>query len=202
VLNMTPRNLIAYSSLLCAQDDQQSGNRMHNHLESMIERRPGMATKFFIPGGGSRSVVQGHNHQGSITCPACRMTEAELIDRQPRPGTWPHVHLGTTGSANIVLRDGVARDRLKKEHNVLCVEMEAAGIQEAIPGLVIAESPTMRTPTRTKTGSHTPRQWPLRIESAVADHPYPRNHPPNRLCRWRDPAVLQSSATRLYQGCS
>jgi len=36
-----------------------------------------------------------------------------------------------------VVKDGVTRDKLKKDFNVLCVEMEAAEIQETLPGLII-----------------------------------------------------------------
>jgi len=48
------------------------------------------------------------------------------------------VHYGTVASGNQVIRDGVTRDQLNSElGGVLCFEMEAAGLMNSFPCLVI-----------------------------------------------------------------
>lgn len=50
-----------------------------------------------------------------------------------------HVHYGTIASGNSVLKDAIARDAYAKdpELNVLCFEMEAAGLMNNVPCLII-----------------------------------------------------------------
>jgi len=40
----------------------------------------------------------------------------------------PYVHVGTIGSANILLKDAVFRDSLNKNHGIVAFEMEGAGV--------------------------------------------------------------------------
>ena len=49
----------------------------------------------------------------------------------------PVVHYGLIASANQLMKDAIARDRLTKEHNILCFEMEAAGLMNNFPCVVI-----------------------------------------------------------------
>ncbi|KAL4916559.1 nucleoside phosphorylase domain-containing protein [Aspergillus aurantiobrunneus] len=47
------------------------------------------------------------------------------------------VHHGTIASANQVMKDATTRDRLARDHGILCFEMEAAGLMDHFPCLVI-----------------------------------------------------------------
>ncbi|EDN02970.1 predicted protein [Histoplasma mississippiense (nom. inval.)] len=49
----------------------------------------------------------------------------------------PVVHYGLIGSANRVMRDGITRETLRQEHGILCFDMEAAGLVDNFPCLVI-----------------------------------------------------------------
>jgi nucleoside phosphorylase len=57
--------------------------------------------------------------------------------RARRPTDQPEVHYGLIASGNRVLKDAVARDCWAKEHGILCFEMEAAGVMNTLPCLVI-----------------------------------------------------------------
>ncbi|KAE8375759.1 hypothetical protein BDV26DRAFT_283230 [Aspergillus bertholletiae] len=59
------------------------------------------------------------------------------IPRQPRPTTRPTVHYGIIASGNQVIKDATTRDNWGKEYGVLCFEMEAAGIVNTFPSLII-----------------------------------------------------------------
>jgi nucleoside phosphorylase len=77
-----------------------------------------------------------YNHAGGPTCQSC--SSDKEIDRQPRESEEPVVHYGTIASGNQVMRDGSTRDRVSMEFGgVLCFEMEAAGLMNSFPCLVI-----------------------------------------------------------------
>jgi len=59
------------------------------------------------------------------------------VQRQPRDQEIM-VHFGTIASGNQVMRDAATRDRVSSElGGVLCFEMEAAGLMNSFPCLVI-----------------------------------------------------------------
>ncbi|KAI1276041.1 ankyrin repeat protein [Xylaria sp. FL0933] len=60
-----------------------------------------------------------------------------VIRRPPRTTLNPKVHYGLIASGNQVMRDGMTRDQLAREHGILCFEMEAAGLMDIAQCLVI-----------------------------------------------------------------
>ncbi|KAL4871516.1 hypothetical protein BDV12DRAFT_194279 [Aspergillus spectabilis] len=69
------------------------------------------------------------------TCHDCKSNY-----EQPRPArdsTQPFIYYGTIASGNQVMKDAATRDKWGKEYNVLCFEMEAAGIVNILPSLII-----------------------------------------------------------------
>ena len=60
-----------------------------------------------------------------------------LVSRPPRKSQEPVVHYGTIASGNKVMTDAVTRDQLAEEFEVRCFEMEAAGLMNDFPCLVI-----------------------------------------------------------------
>ncbi|KAF7510434.1 hypothetical protein GJ744_006713 [Endocarpon pusillum] len=70
--------------------------------------------------------------------PSCDHYDAsQTVSRHARLHNYPEVHYGTIGSANVVVKDPAVRDALKRDMNILCVEMEAAGLMDNFPCLVI-----------------------------------------------------------------
>lgn len=77
-----------------------------------------------------------YNHVGGPTCENC--STDRLLERTKRGSLEIMVHYGTIASGNQVIKDGVIRDRLSSElGGVLCFEMEAAGLMNSFPCLVI-----------------------------------------------------------------
>ncbi|PGH16299.1 hypothetical protein AJ79_01838 [Helicocarpus griseus UAMH5409] len=69
------------------------------------------------------------------TCISCN--KRHLVQRAPRTSDKPEIHYGLIASGNQVMKHGKTRDRLAKEHDILCFEMEAAGLMNQLPCLVI-----------------------------------------------------------------
>lgn len=69
------------------------------------------------------------------SCDVC--DSSSRIVRPPRIDNNPVIHYGTIASGNQVLKHAQTRDRLCQAHDVLCVEMEAAGLIRNSSSLVI-----------------------------------------------------------------
>lgn len=79
-----------------------------------------------------------HNHIGkNPTCQACIGDGSEIVDREERKKEWPKIHYGNIASGNTVMKDPKMRDRLGEEEHVICFEMEAAGLMNDFPYLVV-----------------------------------------------------------------
>lgn len=77
-----------------------------------------------------------YDHVPGPTCKSCE--NKEVVEREVRESTDPVLHYGTIASDNQVMKDGSTRDRYSKElGGVLCFEMEAAGLMNTFPCLVI-----------------------------------------------------------------
>jgi N-terminal domain on NACHT_NTPase and P-loop NTPases len=77
-----------------------------------------------------------YDHVGSgNTCSDCN--KGKLAVRPSRISNDPQVHYGLIASGNQVMKHGGTRDRLARELGILCFEMEAAGLMDHFPCLVI-----------------------------------------------------------------
>jgi nucleoside phosphorylase len=77
-----------------------------------------------------------YNHIAGQTCNRCSADRQEA--REPLKRDKVKTHYGTIASGNQVMRSGVERDRVSAMlGGVLCFEMEAAGLMNTFPCLVI-----------------------------------------------------------------
>ena len=77
-------------------------------------------------------------HVSGSTCTGC--DKQRLIEREIRsPQKLVQIHYGTIASANTLMKDALERDRICQDlgGGVLCFEMEAAGLMNDFPCLVI-----------------------------------------------------------------
>lgn len=77
----------------------------------------------------------------SWLCPLlrCSLCENGIVPRPSRNNKGPVIHYGTIASGNQVhvVKDARERDQLGQEFNALCVEMEAAGLMNNFPCIVV-----------------------------------------------------------------
>jgi nucleoside phosphorylase len=71
----------------------------------------------------------------SYNCRRCDKNMA--VPRPKRSSNHPMVHYGTIASGNTLIKSSSLRDRLAQELNVVCAEMEAAGLMGMMPTLVV-----------------------------------------------------------------
>ncbi|KAJ6118823.1 hypothetical protein N7471_013443 [Penicillium samsonianum] len=72
-------------------------------------------------------------------CAVCAVDPSTLVTRNERAEDEdnPAIHYGLIASGNQLMKDALIRDRLAAEKDVLCFEMEAAGLMNTFPCLVI-----------------------------------------------------------------
>ncbi|KAI7762674.1 hypothetical protein LZL87_014162 [Fusarium oxysporum] len=110
-------------------------------LQAMLEANPGMTrpkTDFTYQGPeNDRLFDSKHDHIGGSNCDKC--DSAWEVERDQRDSTDPEIHYGVIASGNKLVKDAATRDSLSQdtEHQCLCVEMEAAGLMDRFPCLVI-----------------------------------------------------------------
>ncbi|KAL0943494.1 ankyrin repeat protein [Colletotrichum truncatum] len=148
-LNNPPTFLLtALTRLEC--DHDMIGSKIPEYLDDLERNWPRLAPKY-LRSDSLRDVVfkadcshmDRDETQESVgsedddepeNCRYCDKTKAK--ERKPKE---TGVHYGLVASGNQVIKDGIFRDKLNKDlgGNVLCIEMEAAGLMANFPCLVI-----------------------------------------------------------------
>ncbi|KAK1992135.1 hypothetical protein LX36DRAFT_315853 [Colletotrichum falcatum] len=132
-LNKPPQDILGAVAKLRADHESQSSS-IPFILSEMVWRNPTMSAYTYRGIEQDQLYTATYDHVGE-TCQHC--DPAELVYRDARPDTNPRIHYGTIASANQVMKHGLTRDRLAREHDILCFEMEAAGLMDHFPCLVI-----------------------------------------------------------------
>lgn len=136
-LNSPPLILLTHMAYLQANQITTNRDLISNIVSDVLEQNPGMKKEFASPSHHTdylfRSSYQ-HIDQES-DCEKC--DKQELLDREPRDDTTPHVHYGLIASGDQVMKDPETRDALAQRLGILCFEMEAAGLMNQLPTLVI-----------------------------------------------------------------
>jgi hypothetical protein len=78
------------------------------------------------------SDVEGYKDGNNYT-----QCENGIANRQPREDQSPEIHYGVITSGNELMKNAVERDRLGRELGAKCVEMEAAGLMNDFPCIVV-----------------------------------------------------------------
>jgi hypothetical protein len=68
-------------------------------------------------------------------CQGC--DQSQLEGRKIRRSGEPKIHYGGIASSNQVMKDAATRECLAKELDIICFEMEAAGLMDVLPCLPI-----------------------------------------------------------------
>lgn len=136
VLNSPPQILLNAMSHLEAAH-QMGKKQISMILSDTLAKRPGMRSFFSSPGTEQdRLFKTTYDHiEYEETCEKCE--SSELMDRELRLSNEPQIHYGVIASANQVMKHGPTRDQLAQKLGILCFEMEAAGLMNQLPCLVV-----------------------------------------------------------------
>jgi len=141
-LNQPPALLRAAVNGLKAQYERK-GHRLEEAINSILEDNRRLRRKYKRPDRSSDRLYQPgaiHPPEDEAGCATvCGDNPSRLVLRPERTedDDNPAVHYGLIASANQLMKDATVRDRLAAEKDVLCFEMEAAGLMNHFPYLVI-----------------------------------------------------------------
>ncbi|OKO98053.1 hypothetical protein PENSUB_9633 [Penicillium subrubescens] len=135
-LNRPPQSLLVAVARL-RTEHLISGNKVPDYVEEMLTENPTMKSDFSCLGPDrDRLFEANYDHvESTATCEKCDR-KREIV-RPPRTSNSPKIHYGLVASGNQVMRHGLTRDRLAKDLDILCFEMEAAGLMNNFPCLVV-----------------------------------------------------------------
>ncbi|KAK3634881.1 hypothetical protein LTR56_015006 [Elasticomyces elasticus] len=134
-LNKPPTPLLSALQNLKARHMLED-SKLKTHLTEMWEKHTRTAKTFPYPGASNDNLYEAsYSHPLGTTCALC--DKSRLVQRNTREETIPQVHYGNIASGDEVMKDGVTRDLIAQEEGILCFEMEAAGLMDRFPCVVI-----------------------------------------------------------------
>ncbi|KAF3933291.1 hypothetical protein ABW20_dc0105285 [Dactylellina cionopaga] len=131
-LQRPPRFILTAISSLMSDPDLVSQTRLQNYIEKIGERHP----LYKYPGLKQDKLFRADSVHPSDK-KSCRKCKDPVERLQRSIGNQPHIRYGLIASGNSVLKNAQVRDRLGTDYNVLCVEMEAAGVANGAPCLIV-----------------------------------------------------------------
>ncbi|CAI6337850.1 unnamed protein product [Periconia digitata] len=131
-LNSPPKNLLNALSKLQARQFQEK-QTFQPHLAVFDQK-----STFCRESAGPDVLFEAkYDHSGEVTCSNCS-SERQVPRKARNPGNMVTAHYGTIASGNQVIKDGPTRDKLSADlGGVLCFDMEAAGLMNEFPCLVV-----------------------------------------------------------------
>lgn len=141
-LNQPPTFLRTAVNGLKAQYEME-GHQLEEAINTILEKKPRLQKNYKRPDPSTdRLYLAGitHPRNDEASCATCCGNDpSKLISRRERDKDEdnPAIHYGLIASANQVMKDALIRDKLIAEKGVLCFEMEAAGLMNQFPCLVI-----------------------------------------------------------------
>lgn len=139
-LDAPPAALLTALSLIGTRHERK-GNKIDILVANMVNRNPRLRKKYQRPEPETDRLYRStfiHPDSYQDCGATCSFHTRELIQRAHREDVDdPMVHYGLIASADRLMKDATVRDRLARDEGVLCFEMEAAGLMDHFPCLII-----------------------------------------------------------------
>ncbi|KAL7624600.1 hypothetical protein AAE478_006167 [Parahypoxylon ruwenzoriense] len=118
-------------------DHESYPSEIPSFISDMLAKNEPMS-QYAHPGDGQDwlfDAAYDHDNGSIDACENCN--NSRLVYRPDRGDNNPRIHYGVVASGNQVIKHGITRDELSRELNAACFEMEAAGLMEGFPCLVV-----------------------------------------------------------------
>jgi nucleoside phosphorylase len=140
-LNSPPPALLTALNKISAQHERK-GHNIARSVSEMVTRNPRLRRKYERPNTEDDRLYEAtyvHVDVNQDCRTACSHSIPPLMMREERTkeDDDPVVHYGLIASADRLIKDATIRDALAAEEEILCFEMEAAGLMDNFPCVVI-----------------------------------------------------------------
>lgn len=137
-LNLPPR-VVRTAVAALRSDHDLKGHQLDQSVENVLRANPNLQARYARPSCNSDRLYRSgvvHPQESDADCAdVCSRDPSNSVQRGPRD--YRVVHYGPIASANQVMKDATVRDKLATKHGIICFEMEAAGLTNTFPCLVI-----------------------------------------------------------------
>lgn len=120
---------------------ESDGHQLEEAIQVALGRKPRLRKKYNRPDTSTDRLYKAeiiHSDEACCaTAPGNDISKSVVRLARTEDDDNPAIHYGLIASANQLMKDAFVRDRLSKEMDVLCFEMEAAGLMNHFPCLVI-----------------------------------------------------------------
>ncbi|KAJ6109604.1 hypothetical protein N7486_001839 [Penicillium sp. IBT 16267x] len=140
--NQAPTLLRSAVNRLAAKYDIE-GNQIEDTVSEVLKKNPRLKKNYSRPESATDRLYKSdfvHPATNESPCAvACGDQVSAQVSRPPRTeeDDNPAIHYGLIASANSLMKDAKIRDAFAGQNDVLCFEMEAAGLVNHFPCLVI-----------------------------------------------------------------
>ncbi|EGX53213.1 hypothetical protein AOL_s00006g591 [Orbilia oligospora ATCC 24927] len=122
---------------------EMEGHQIEQAIQDVLEKNTKLQRKYKRPDQSSDRLylpkITHHPEDESDCATVCGDNPSVLVPRDKRADHEenPAIHYGRIASANQLVKDATFRDRLAAKEDILCFEMEAAGLMNHFPCLII-----------------------------------------------------------------
>lgn len=118
---------------------ERKGHNIAETVDAILQNNTRLQTKYGRPPISTDKIFKSDVVHGNSCSAACSGKTSDLVTRPNRDETQdiPVIHYGIIASADQLMKDAVARDRFIQDLDVLCFGMEATGLVNHFPCLVI-----------------------------------------------------------------
>lgn len=118
---------------------ERKGHQLEETIQTILEKNPRIRRRYKRPESSTDRLFRPDVIHSPGDCAICADDPSKLVLRHERGEEEdnPTIHYGLVASGNGLMKDALLRDRLATEKDVLCFEMEAAGLMNSFPCLVI-----------------------------------------------------------------
>ncbi|RHZ43686.1 uncharacterized protein CDV56_101993 [Aspergillus thermomutatus] len=133
-----PRCLRTALSRLEAEHMLQ-GSQISVFVDRMLDRYPALRDSGWSRPDSSKDRLfnSDYSHVSGRTCKKCDASQEIDRDDWERSSAKPVIHYGVIATGTEVIRHTPSRDEIRERHRAICLEMEAAGLMNHFPCLVI-----------------------------------------------------------------
>jgi nucleoside phosphorylase len=138
-LNQPPTSLRTAMTGIQAQY-RRNGHQLKEAINTILEKKARLRQEYERPQPSTDRLFRAQIVHDPKGCAAfCASDPSNLIPRHERTEHEdnPTIHYGLIASADQLMKNALIRDRLAAEKDVICFEMEAAGLMNHFPCLVI-----------------------------------------------------------------
>ncbi|CAI7641033.1 unnamed protein product [Penicillium crustosum] len=127
-----PHQLLGTAVSCLRSKHELSPSRVISILQQKLEGQP----SYSRPISPDRLFHATYDHE-SLTGSCDKCDHSKLVPRSRRMLAEVRIHYGAIASGNQVMRDGTTRDNIARQLDVICFEMESAGLMDILPCLPI-----------------------------------------------------------------